>query len=65
MKNDYLLVKNNGEVKYSYKCKKWIKKEQDDTVSFQQDCIGRYNIKNTILVDKLGFINEINQGLTD
>ncbi len=63
--NGFFLVKKNGITKYRYKCSDWIKKESNNETFFIQDCVGRYNVTNQIIVDGKGFISEITQGMTD
>ena len=61
----FVLVKENGKVKYRYKCKNWDKNNEGENKIFTQNCIGRYNVINKIVVNKSGFIEEISQGITN
>ena len=41
------------------------KNNEGENKIFTQNCIGRYNVINKIVVNKSGFIEEISQGITN
>tara|TARA_B110001469_G_scaffold121178_1_gene130424 strand:- start:943 stop:1431 length:489 start_codon:yes stop_codon:yes gene_type:complete len=51
----------NGQVVATHQCDQWLKESVEIGVRFEQHCIGRSAYTNTILVDILGQITDIEQ----
>jgi len=50
-----------GRVVAMHQCEAWLKTSSEEVVRFEQHCIGRQAYTNTILVDNLGQITDIEQ----
>ena len=51
----------NGRVVAKHQCDPWLKYDAQTGVRFEQDCVGKQDYTNTILVDSLGQITDIQQ----
>jgi hypothetical protein len=51
----------NGRVVAKHQCAPWLKYDAEAGVRFEQDCVGKQAYTNTILVDSLGQITDIQQ----
>ena len=51
----------NGRVVAKHQCAPWLKYDAQTGVRFEQDCVGKQAYTNTILVDSLGQITDIQQ----
>jgi hypothetical protein len=51
----------NGQVVATHQCDQWLKERVEFGVRFDQHCIGESDYTNTILVDTLGQITDIEQ----
>ena len=51
----------NGRVVAKHQCAPWLKYVAEAGVRFEQDCVGKQAYTNTILVDSLGQITDIQQ----
>ena len=51
----------NGRVVAKHQCAPWLKYDAEAGVRFEQDCVAKQAYTNTILVDSLGQITDIEQ----
>jgi len=51
----------NGRVVAKHQCAPWLKYDAEAGVRFEQDCVAKQAYTNTILVDSLGQITDIQQ----
>ena len=51
----------NGQIVATHKCDPWLKYDSQAGVRFEQHCLGKQAYTNTILVDSLGQITDIEQ----